>query len=386
MSRVTETPPKWRRQSGFALLVTLLVLVLGAVTLYVSANMPATGETSASDPQNAEVLAEAREIVMARALADNNRPGSLPCASPDTDGKGTYNGDDCDADFGRFPYRTLDSTILRDADSEPLWYVLDPAFRDRETQQPFNPEEKPGALEIGDRGHFAAIIMAPRAPLEGQVDGTRDSPEEFFEAGNDTSSDFTRCHDLPNCNDRISSISTDELFDRVQERVIAAVAEQLNEFFDMSSPAPGSRYLPDALGFGGSDCADEGDPGYLPVTDEENGQGVCGEALERDEFPDWIVDNEWLRMIVYHVDPACTQAEKSCSDATLTLDGQRASAIVGAPGRPLTGGSFAQVRPGNSIDDYLDASENADEDLVYERKRLSRFQNDVIGGVGGEWQ
>lgn len=386
MSRVTERRPDWRRQSGFALLVTLLVLVLGAVTLYVSANTPDTSGTSAFDPKNAEVLSEARAIVMARALADDNRPGSLPCASPDTDGKGTYNGDDCDADFGRFPYRTLESMILRDADEEPLWYVLDPAFRDRATQQPFNPEEKPGALEIGDRGHFAAILLAPRVPLEGQVDDTRDSPDEFFEAGNNTSPDFTRCGDLSDCNDHVRGISTDELFDKIQQRVITVVAERLDAFFDESSPASGNRYLPDAEGFGGSDCAAEGEPGYLPVTDDENGQGVCGEALERDEFPQWIIDNEWLRMIVYHVDPACTQADKSCSEATLTLDGKRAFAIVGAPGRPLTGGSFDQVRPGYGIDDYLDASENTDEDLIYEREPLSRYQNDVLGGVGGAWQ
>lgn len=387
MSGVTERRPAWRRQSGFALLVSLLVLVIGAATLYVSATAPGSRGTSSANPSTAEALARAREIVMARALADDQRPGSLPCASPDTGGSGTYNGNDCDAEFGRFPYRTLDSAILRDADGEPLWYVLDPAFRDRDSEQPINPEEKTGALQIGDREHFAAVIMAPRAPLEGQVDEVRDEVDEYFEAGNDSVPLFSRCDGVSGCNDRLRGISVDELFHKVQQRVLKVVTERLAAFHEDSAPGSGNRYLPYAEGFGGSDCADEGEPGYLPVTDDENGNGDCGKALKESEFPDWIVANEWLGMIVYHVDPACTQAQRNCAATTLILDDKRAHAIVGAPGRPLDETPFNQNRDGSGVDinDYLESSENTDLDPVYENRRLSRRHNDVLSGVGGEW-
>jgi len=384
MYRGTERRPGWRRQRGFALLVSLLVLVIGAATLYVAATTPGSRGASTANPSTAEALARAREIVMSRALADDQRPGSLPCASPDTGGSGTYNGDDCDAEFGRFPYRTLDSAILRDADDEPLWYVLDPALRDRISQQPINPEEKTGALQIGDREHFAAVIMAPRAPLEGHVDGVRDEVDEYFEAGNDVAPLFARCEEVSDCNDRLRGISVDELFDKVQQRVLKVVTERLAEFYEDSAPVSGNRYLPYAEGFGGGGCASEDEPGQLPVTDDENGQGDCGEALEESEFPDWIVANEWLGMIV---DPACTQAQRTCAATSLSLDDKRAHAIVGAPGRPLAEAPFNQDREGSGVDvaDYLESSENTDLDSDYENRRLTRNHNDVISGIGGEW-
>lgn len=387
MLRVTERRPNWSRQRGFILLVTLLVLVLGAATLYVSATSPGRRGSAETDERTAEVLAQAREIVIARALADDQRPGSLPCASPDTGGSGTYDGDPCDTDFGRFPYRTLDSAPLKDGDSELLWYVLDPGFRDRASQHPINPHDKPGALQIGDRGHFAAVIMAPGAPLEGQVDEARDEVDEYFEAGNDSAPLFSRCEEVSDCNDRLRGISVDELFHKVQQRVLKVVTERLAEFYEDSAPVSGSRYLPYAEGFGGSDCAAEGEPGYLPVTDNESGNGDCGKALKESEFPGWIVANEWLGLIVYHVDPACTQAQRTCEETSLSLDDKRVHAIVGATGRPMDEAPINQNRDGSDVDinDYLESSENTDLDSVYENRRLTRGHNDVLSGVGGQW-
>lgn len=367
-------------QQGFALLLLLLALTVAAATFFVSARRPA--EPGAGNaPGTAVALADARRALLARALADGNRPGSLPCAAPDEGGSGTFNGNPCDAEHGWFPYRTLDTEPPRDVSGARLWYALDGELSDRDSQEPINPEEKPGNLEFDGREGYAAVIMAPGDPLPGQS-RTGDTPTDYLEEGNDSLPAFTDCTDVDDCNDRLRAISIDELFDGVQRRVARETAKVLRDFYRDSSPAPASRYLPYTADFGSTECTDDGAAlGQLPTTDTDDDCGGSDKVLETAAFPEWMTDNGWLSLVVYHVDPLCTEAERRCGDATLDFAGESVPAVIAVAGRPFDPQGASQDRPGSDVSDYLDRSENADGDAEYIDARLGPANNDVLIGL-----
>lgn len=366
------------RQRGFVLTLILLIMLVAGVALFVSARAPGDAERARASATAATALAEARRVLIARALVDANRPGSLPCAAPDSGGSGTFSGEDCDAEFGRLPYRTLDTRVLRDADAEILWYVMDGALRDRDSQEPVNPQEKPGALSLDGGGNYAAVIIAPGAPVAGQTDRPSDTAGDYLEDGNDSAPDFADCADVAGCNDRIRGISVDALFDGVQRRVLRVVADELLAFHQASASSSSQRYLPYAAGFGSSECDNGATLGQLPLADGDFDCGGPSEVLDATEFPDWFRNNDWFDLVVYHVDPECTEAQRNCAAATLALDdGSGYQAVIAGAGRALGG----QMRPGSGVGDYLDDPENTDGDATYVELPLAPDDNDVLRGV-----
>lgn len=365
-------------QRGFVLMLLMLIMLVAGVALFVGARAPGDAQRARAPAADAAALAEARRALIARALADDNRPGSLPCAAPDTAGSGTYNGNDCDTEHGRLPYRTLDTRVLRDAEGGILWYVMDGALRDRLSQEPVNPQAKPGALSLDGSGNYAAVIIAAGAPVAGQTGRPSDTAGDYLESGNDSAPDIVDCTGVAGCNDRVRGISVDALFDGVQRRVLRAVADQLLVFHQASAGTPGQRYLPNAAAVGSRECDAGTTLGQLPL---EDGDGDCGGAtgiLDENDFPAWLRDNGWLELVVYHVDPACTEAQRDCAAATLALDdGTGFQAVVAGAGRALG----TQVRPGSGVGDYLDDADNIDGDADYVERPLGPADNDVLRGV-----
>ena len=373
MSRGSRRPA--RGQQGFALLVTLLVLVVGMTSFFLAAGDPAAEQQARRSSVAAAALAQARELVLARALADINRPGSIPCAAPDTGGSGTFSGNDCDANVGRLPYRTLDTPPLRDAGGELLWYAIDPSLRDRASQEPVNPEDKPGSLSVNGQGNFAAVVIAPGDALAGQ-DRAAGSRGDFLEGGNGSGFDFTDCTGDPDCNDRVRGISTNRLFDAVQRRVLALVAEELVATWESSAATQSQRYLPYAAAFGADECENGRELGRIPTADTDSDCG--GLFLDTTELPSWVTDNGWLDLVVYRVDSDCTRAERNCSAATLLVNGTGThQAVVAGAGRPLG----AQTRPGTGVAEFLEDNRNLDMDDAYADTPLTSSDNDVLNGV-----
>lgn len=306
MSRLTECQAGHRHEGGYALLITILILFLGGVSVFVVATDPASEQRAQRTAAASVALGQARGLILARALSDTNRPGTVPCAAPGTGGKGTFHGDDCDAASGRLPYRTLSTPPLRDAGGAQLWYVLDPSLRDRASQEPINPERKSGALTVNGKDHFGAVLIAPGDALSGQNRGSGNR-EDFLEGGNESGSEFTDCMNEPTCNDIVLGISIDRLFHAVQRRVLDAVAEMLRDFYAAHG------YLPYAAPFGSDECDGAGlrTVGGLPFADSD---GDCGgTVLDRSRDPSngqWVDANAWFELIVYRVDPDCAGAEE----------------------------------------------------------------------------
>src|SRR3954465_13631650 len=128
-----------RRQRGAALLALLAMLMLGTSwTLLSRLNAGADGLVAEKRLRNAEVLNQAKQALIGYVAAQaartgENNPGALPCPENPGDfdsaaGRQGRAGINCGLlnaqKIGRFPWRTLGTDQLVDADGEPLWYVV----------------------------------------------------------------------------------------------------------------------------------------------------------------------------------------------------------------------------------------------------------------------
>ncbi|MEX2576277.1 MAG: hypothetical protein WD382_06455 [Halofilum sp. (in: g-proteobacteria)] len=372
-----------RRQGGAALLILLLMLSVGLAGMLLSARDSAEKQRAAGTVEDAVVLARARDVLLARALADQNRPGSMPCAAADDEGKGTFNGDNCETSFGRFPHHTLEIVPLRTRDGDPLLYVMDKGLRDRSNAEPINPQAKPGSLTFNGEDGYAAVLLAPGPPLPGQIRDADADMSDYLEDGNEQGPAFKDCWPGDDCNDRAIGIKTDELFHRVQQRVVQRVADELREFYSHSGEASGDRYLPYAADFGSRECEEQRNLGQLAFEDQDDdcldddAEVLDIADFEYSEGNNWIDANDWFDLIVYHVDPQCSRTEQECDDVTFEVDGEQVHAVVAASGRALED----QSRPGDSVSDYLDHPDNRDGGSNYVTRPLGTEHNDVVLGI-----
>ena len=99
-----------------------LVAVLALASTLMLLNQFNRGFTRSNrEAESYKALLQIREALIARAVADLNRPGSLPC--PDINGDGTpeQTPSDCVQFSGWLPWRTLDLPDLRDSSGERFW-------------------------------------------------------------------------------------------------------------------------------------------------------------------------------------------------------------------------------------------------------------------------
>ena len=136
----------------------MLLLGVGVTLLAISASGDATRAVKA-EGNTRRAFAEAKEALIGRAAADDNRPGSLPC--PDTDDDGSAEllvGINCPSYLGRLPWRTLGLPDLRDESGERLWYALSPRFRDDNSVQ-INSDTK-GSLTVYSNATAVTLTKA----------------------------------------------------------------------------------------------------------------------------------------------------------------------------------------------------------------------------------
>ncbi len=147
-------------------MLVLAVVVMGAAVIIVQTLNAATWKADRLRVTN-EAFAKAKEALVARAVADNNRPGSLPCPDLNNDGVAElFAGTQCPNYVGRLPWRTLALPDLRDAEGERLWYVLSPSHRDHSTAEPIN-SNTPGQIAINGAppSTVLAVLISPGRPL-----------------------------------------------------------------------------------------------------------------------------------------------------------------------------------------------------------------------------
>lgn len=283
------------KQRGVALLVLAVILAMGAVAFLVtSLNAGTQNETIFVRKHNAEVLAQAKAALIgyvAKEVLDLSEPspGRLPCPEapsyPGTSNEGKT-ASSCDPAFavvktiGRLPWRTLGIDKLVDADSEPLWYVVAPAWVYNGAYPVINAGTG-GGLVVDGTPDVAAVIIAPGRPItigpnanqvaagcqarqqarndRGHVVGSTTNPDyrDYLECQNasspiDATFGTAVVDNATNLvlNDQAVLITARELMSALQgplaERMQRTVAPLLSEY---SSLWPGGTFLPYATTF-----------------------------------------------------------------------------------------------------------------------------------------
>ena len=191
MVTLSDNAPR-NRQSGAALLIMLLLLVLGGTVLF-SRNLFSQLPSASRARANAEALAEAKEALLGYATTwDATHPGELgflPC--PDLDATGlTGEGEAheliCGLQYqsmlGRFPWRTLGLDPGRTHGGECLWYAVSgswkaagptkPTLLNEDSSGQFRVLAADGTTMIAGNTPAerpVAVIIAPGPPLPGQL-------------------------------------------------------------------------------------------------------------------------------------------------------------------------------------------------------------------------
>ena len=218
-----------RKQSGIALIALLVLLIMaGAYAFYHSAVI-GTGRAQ-QETKVAATLARAKEALIARAVTDANRPGSLPCPDLITNNSGLSNfpGDgkadmftltQCPSYVGWLPWVTLDLPELSDDTGTRLWYALAPELRDDDSAQPIN-SDRALTLQLDGVSDIAALIIAPRAPLAGQARPSN-NPADYLDGANGNGDDRIYVSGPQGLafNDMVIAITRQELMAAVEKRV-----------------------------------------------------------------------------------------------------------------------------------------------------------------------
>jgi len=291
-------PP--RHQHGAALMVMLVILILGAATIFVSA-LNSSAIPIARDKVTADALAKAKEALIGYAVkvqidnslcvaAGNNcsRPGDLPC--PDTNNDGTAGSSCGSADgstgqisrLGRLPWKTLGLPDLRDGSGERLWYAVSNNFKNN-TRTTCTASGQPGCLNSDTTGTIsvfssdgtllndgggstgvAAVIIAPGDVLTRQggtlqdrssagmniasnyldiatIGGNTEDNANFIDSSSTNGFIQGRVKDVNGniiVNDQLLVVTQDNIMQAVQKRVAGEVKQCLIEYASINN----SRY------------------------------------------------------------------------------------------------------------------------------------------------
>lgn len=249
-------PEPLRPQRGAALWLLLIGMLLAAGYAFYRQAAADPGRQR-RDAALLATMAGARDALIARAVTDDNRPGSLPCPDLVTDSAGLANhpgdgkadmftGTQCPSYLGWLPWVTLDLPVALDDSASRLWYALSPSLRDDDSAQPIN-SDAATALQLDDRGDIAALIIAPRAALAGQTRPSR-RPADHLESGNGVDLRYVSGPAGGDFNDLILPLGRRELMAAVEKRIAGELLACLEQH--AAAPGnPGRRYpWPAAIG------------------------------------------------------------------------------------------------------------------------------------------
>ncbi|MBL8482747.1 MAG: hypothetical protein JNJ60_11150 [Rhodocyclaceae bacterium] len=368
MNKRSQRGPRQAR--GGALLMAFgLVFMLGLV-LFVS-NLP---RRSPDIAVSAKLLATAREALIARAAAEDNSPGSLPC--PDTDGDGDADYDPGGANpcrgalgsaafVGHLPWKTLGIAPPRDPSGNCIWYILAAPFRNTirtswrgtPAYPAINPDT-PAPLRLhlaaGVEVAAAALLIAPGPPLPGQArsgngcDGV-DAAAWLDSDGASGASNASGAPDgltfwqsgvQPGMNDEVLAITPDDLFRLVNRRVLAEVAGNAEGSHGLAGYYRSHGYYPYAAATpsGNASPAQLG-PAALPYNLLSWRAPGPAEAVAPAL---WLTRNGWLERMRYQVASGYVPGSRypqDCSSCIALAAGGAAQAVLELP---LRTGSTAQ--------------------------------------------
>jgi type II secretory pathway pseudopilin PulG len=313
------------------------MLVGMAAALLVYGMVDTTSAALRRDQSTAAVLAHAKQALIGRAVADDTRPGSLPCPDTDDDGSAElFAGVNCPAYIGRLPWKTLGLPDLRDHTGERLWYALSNNFRDDMSAGPLNSDTQGNRTVYRDStavtltSNAVAVVFAPGTTLAGQNrDGSAalcpttgatiarnlcaaNYLEATGGANNATlAGPYVTAERSATFNDRLLVITAAELMPPVEQRVAREMLRVLNDYKQRTPCCPNwggtSGCYPWAdTSDGESDAApfnsgSERNRGRIPVINAAPynwGTNPCG-AGALPTMPAWFLNNNWHAIVYY---------------------------------------------------------------------------------------
>lgn len=177
-------------QHGIALISLLTLLVLASAGFAYTLYQPAPGIQQQQRQQTIHALEQARQALLGYALSYGETHhkmanGFLPC--PDLNGQngnGSSNpvcGSQNLNQLGRYPWRSLGQTILRDAHGNCLWYVVSGRFKNNPKTDLLNWDTRSYlsltyADQPGEHSEIIAAIIAPGPPLQQQQRSSQQRP------------------------------------------------------------------------------------------------------------------------------------------------------------------------------------------------------------------
>jgi hypothetical protein len=355
-------------------------MLIGLVTaLLVYGMVDTTSIALRRDNDVAAALAQAKQALIGRAVADDTRPGSLPCPDTDDDGSADlFVGNDCPSYIGRLPWKTLGLPDLRDDAGERLWYALSNNFRDDMSAGPLNSDTQGNRTVYNEStavtltAAAVAIIFAPGTTLSGQnrdgaavlcpTTGTTIARNlcaaNYLEATGGANNatvagPYVTAQRSGTFNDRLLVITNAELMPPVEQRVARELRTILQNYKANTACVTACANLGGTYGcYPWADLSNgESDaPPYQAVGEGRNrgriptlgagpynwGANPCGTAVPT--LPGWFVNNDW-RLVVYY------SAEQNylgpgvcstCTASTLTVGATSKEVVILMPG-PLLG-------------------------------------------------
>ena len=254
------------KQRGVGLIIFFLALILAGSVFLLTHIEPEQGRV-VGEAKTSRSLAAAKQALLSYAasfylLQSNHlgRHGILPCPEIATSASEGSQINMCEganiSSLGRLPWKTLDIQPLKDSAGECLWYAVSGGFKNNpaslmtndDTPGMFRVFKEDGTLLMGDtaENRVAAVIISPGKPLPGQARPnatanstcmvTRDVAENavtnyldnhrgITNASVDTANEdeidtfitASGLSDNPGLNDRIITITTDEIFDAIKK-------------------------------------------------------------------------------------------------------------------------------------------------------------------------
>lgn len=228
--------PAIKKQQGIVLVVLAVVLALGITAILIGIVNADTLKIGQQEIVSLR-LAEAKDALIARAVNDDNRPGSLPC--PDTNGDGSaelFVGNACPSYIGLFPWKTLGVSRLTDASGQVFWYVLSPGFRDHSVVEPLNSNTVGTLVLDGALEPVIALVIAPGNVLANQsrtaaINIPADIPDYLDLENGDADSDYVSIGPAQTFNDQVIAVSGKDIFPLVEKVVLATVGRNLESFY-----------------------------------------------------------------------------------------------------------------------------------------------------------
>lgn len=282
------------RQKGVILLGLMIVLLL-ASGLYLINQSNRLFPRSAQESVDAAILQQAREALLARAVSDANRPGSLPCPALTSDGNAPSL-PPCPSFIGWLPWRTLDLDDLRDSSGERLWYVLAPAFQDSGIIN----TNSTSTLTLDGIGGIAALVIAPGATLAGQnrpsnsvIDYLDNKDGNATTSNNDGDDSYFSGASGEKFNDKVLPLTTSALFSGIAKRILGEIQYA---YSSSSTPPPFADTNNDGFSDSGQDLG--GFPYKNPLYAIQSPSWYSASP----PFHLWydsLVNNGWFPLVTY---------------------------------------------------------------------------------------